>query len=90
MQETRVDPWVGKILWSRNWQPTRVFSPREFHGQRSLAGHSPWGCKESDTTEQLAHIPSFYSVVSTLEYAVSEKYEGLTYTLVFKEIKMYV
>ena len=71
MQETRVDPRVGKILWSRNWQPTPVFSPGEFHGQRSLAGYSPWGCKESDTTEQLAHTPSFYSIVSTLEQAVS-------------------
>jgi len=28
--------------------------PGEFHGQRSLAGYSPWGCKESDTTEQLS------------------------------------
>ena len=26
----------------------------EFHGQRSLAGYSPWGCKESDTTKQLS------------------------------------
>ena len=40
---------------SRNWQPTPVFLPGEFHGQRSLAGHSPWGCKESDPTEQLTH-----------------------------------
>ena len=30
--------------------PTPVFLPREFHGQRSLVGYSPWGCKESDTT----------------------------------------
>ena len=33
--------------------PTPVFLPGESHGQRSLAGYSPWGCKESDTTEQL-------------------------------------
>jgi len=32
-----------------------VFLPGEFHGQRSLAGYCPWGCKESDTTEQLTH-----------------------------------
>ena len=31
------------------------FLPGEFHGQRSLAGYSPWGCKESDTTERLTH-----------------------------------
>ena len=33
----RFDPWVGKIPWGRAWQPTLVFLPREFHGQRSLA-----------------------------------------------------
>ena len=33
------------------WQPTPVFLPGEFHGQRNLAGYSPWGHKESDTTE---------------------------------------
>ena len=44
---------VGKILWKRKWLPTPVFFPGEFHGQRSLAGYSPWGCKELDTTEQL-------------------------------------
>ena len=32
-------------------QPTPVFLPGEFHGQRSLVGYSPWGCKELDTTE---------------------------------------
>ena len=45
------DPWVGKIFWRRSWQPTPVFLPRESHGQRSLQGCSPWGRKESDTTE---------------------------------------
>ena len=33
------------------WQPTPVFLPREFHGQKTLAGCSPGGRKESDTTE---------------------------------------
>jgi len=45
------DPWLRKIPWRRVWQPTPVFLPGEFHGQRSLAGYSPLGCKESDTTE---------------------------------------
>ena len=40
-------PWVGKIPWRRAWQPTAVFLPGESHGQRSLAGCSPWGRKES-------------------------------------------
>ena len=44
-------PWVGKIPWIREWQPTPVFLPGEFHGQTSLVGYSPWGGKESDTTE---------------------------------------
>ena len=49
------DPWVGKILWQGAWQPTPVFLPGESHGQRGLAGYSPWGRKESDTTERLNH-----------------------------------
>ena len=39
------DPWVGKILWRREWQPTPVFLPRKFHGQRSLVVYSSWGRK---------------------------------------------
>ena len=50
MRET----WVGKIPWRRKWLPTPVFWPGEFHGQRSLAGYSPWGHKESDTTEKFS------------------------------------
>ena len=47
------NPWVGKLPWRRAWQPTPVFLPGESHGQRSLAGYSPWGCRESDATERL-------------------------------------
>ena len=36
------DPWTGKILWRRKWAPTPLFLPGELHGQRSLAGGSPW------------------------------------------------
>ena len=53
-QETRL--WslgVGKIPWRREQPPTPVFSNEESHGQRSLVGYSPWGLKESDTTEWL-------------------------------------
>ena len=35
------DPWIGKIPWSRKWQPTPVFLPGKSHGQGSLAGYSP-------------------------------------------------
>ena len=45
MQETRpgFDPWVRKIPWRREWKPTPVLLPGEFHGQRRLAGYGPWG-----------------------------------------------
>ena len=46
-------PGLGRFPWRRKWQPTPVFLPGESHGGRSLAGYSPWGCKESDTTERL-------------------------------------
>ena len=44
--------WVGKIPQRRAWQSTTVFLPED--GQRSLVSYSPWGCKESDTTEGLS------------------------------------
>ena len=45
-------PGLGRSLGKGHGNP--VFLPRESHGQRSLAGYSPWGHKESDTTEQLS------------------------------------
>ena len=50
------DPWVGKIPWRREWQPTPVFLPGESHGQRNLAGYSPWGHKESGMTEVTEYL----------------------------------
>ena len=44
------DPWVRKIPWSRKWQPTQVFFSGKSHGQRSLEGYSPWGCKQLNMT----------------------------------------
>ena len=47
------DPWVGgRYPWRRQWQPTPVLLPGESHGWRNLVGYSPWGLKESDTTER--------------------------------------
>ena len=40
MQETRIQS-LGQ-----EGKPTPIFLPREFHGQKSLAGYSPWSCKE--------------------------------------------
>ena len=51
--------WVRKMPWRRKWQPIPELLPGESHGPRSLVGYSPWGCKESDTTEQL-HFPFLF------------------------------
>ena len=50
------DDWsdlAACIEWRRQWQPTPILLPGKSHGRRSLVGCSPWGCEESDTTEQL-------------------------------------
>ena len=44
------------IPWKRKWQFTPILLPGEAHGQRSLVGYRPWGCKELDTTEQLVGL----------------------------------
>ena len=41
------------VVWRRQWHPTPVLLPGKSHGWRSLVGCSPWGSKESDTTERL-------------------------------------
>ena len=51
----RFDPWVGRIPWKSAQQPTPVFLSGEYHGQKSQTGSSPWGCKESYTTEAIYH-----------------------------------
>ena len=61
------DPWVGKIPWKKAWQPSPVFWPGEFHGQRSLEGYSLWGHKQLDTTEPLS-----LSVVSPINISNNE------------------
>ena len=59
LQKTQIQTlgwaWVGEIPWRSKWQLTPVFLPAETHRQRSLVGYSPWGHKQSDTTEQLNH-----------------------------------
>ena len=42
-----------EIIRRRQWHPTPVLLPGKSHGRRSLVGCSPWGRKESDTTERL-------------------------------------
>ena len=54
MQETRVRSLGWEDPLEKEWQPTPVFLPGKSYGWRSLVGYSPWGHKESDTTEQLS------------------------------------
>ena len=51
------NPWVTRMPWRREWLPTPIFKSEVSHGRRELAGHSPWGHKESDMTEWLTHHP---------------------------------
>ena len=50
-------PGLERYPWGREWLPTRILLPGEFHEKSSLTGFSPWGCKESDTTERLTLVP---------------------------------
>jgi len=54
------NPCVGEIPWRRERLPTPVFWPAEFHGL-----YNPWGCKESDTTEQLS-LSLFNEIISII------------------------
>ena len=59
------DPGLGRSPGGGDDNPTPIFFPGEFLGQRSLAGYSPWDCKELDTTEQLSThtLLLFYSSI---------------------------
>ena len=57
-----LDPWAGKIPWSGKRQPTLVFLPGKFNGQRSLVGYSPWA-----TIEQLNTHTHTYLAVNILD-----------------------
>ena len=66
------DPCIEKILWRRKWQPTPVFLPEESHGQKSLVGYSPWGCKESDKTKNTQFSVNFFHGAYEYEEVVPE------------------
>ena len=53
MQETQVRSLGREDPLEKEMAPTPVFLPGESHGGRNLVGYSPWGRKESDTTERL-------------------------------------
>ena len=77
-----LDLWVRKIHWSRKWQPTPVFLHGKVQGQRSLAGYSPWGCKQSDTTEQLNDSLDINTLVVGFKLSTTSLLNSWKYTLV--------
>ena len=59
----RFDPWVGKIFWSRKWQPTPVFTPGKSQGYRRLVGCSLWGHKSQTRLSDWVHsTPPYVSI----------------------------
>ena len=58
--------WVREILWRRKRQPTPILMPGKFRRHRSLAGCSPWGHKEWDTTDHLTATEEDYWLPSNL------------------------
>ena len=66
----RLSLWVGKIPRRREWQPTPVFSPGEFHELRSLVGYSSGSLKESETTEwlTLSFLIGEMQITATMRY----------------------
>ena len=74
-KETWVRSLVRKIPWRRKWQSTPVSLPRELHGQRRVAGYSPWGHKESNATEHACSLPPIRPPFCTLPHT-SVNYSG--------------
>jgi len=71
------NPWVGKILWRRQWQPTPVLLPGKFRGWRSLVGYSPWGHKELEITEQL-HFHFLWTLTANIYLPLLAKINNTT------------
>ena len=79
MLETQVRSLGQEDPLEKGMQPIPLLLPREFHGQRSLAGYSPWGRKELDTTEQLTHTCTHTHTHPHTHYNIcnSEALQGL-------------
>ena len=59
---------LSAIPWRRKWKPTPVFLPEKSHGQRSLAGYGPWGCKELDLTKQPSTQAQIFDIPHSKRY----------------------
>ena len=77
------DPWVRKMPWNRKWQLTSVFLPGKSHGQKSLAGYSPWGHKESDMTENTHRVCVFMCVFVLSQFIMNKEVSLISRNLLF-------
>ena len=75
-------PWIGKIPWRRKWHLSPVFLPEKSHGQRSLVGYIPGGCKERGITE---HTRT-HTITSKSPHSEARRYPGQKNTLVCQEM----
>ena len=77
----RFNPWVEKIPWRREWQFTPAFLPGESHGQRSLAGYSPRGHKDLDTTKQFSRQRKITASFRAIVFMVLMLYSAIVNTI---------
>ena len=87
-REAQFNPWVGKIFWRRKWQPTLLLLPGKFHGWRSMVGYSPWGLKESDTTEQL-HFHFHFEIERATQIFIFKSYNPLCFHCLLPSPKVF-
>ena len=67
------DPWIEKIPWKREWQPTPFFLLEKFCGQRSMVGHSLWGRKELDMIKHAVCLFFFLLVLYSKKKLLKKK-----------------
>ena len=80
------DLWVGKILWRRKWQPTPVFLPGKFHGQRSLAGYSPLGAKSQTRLRNWEHTNC--TVQWYVHHVIWSSPSSISWIFLFSKLKL--
>ena len=76
--ETRVRSLGWEVPWRRKWQSTPVLLPGKSHGQRSLVGYSPRGCKESDPTERSSPYLNFSKLNNLATKSMQFSHQNLT------------
>ena len=74
----RFDLWVETVSWRRQWQPAPVFLPGKPHAQRSLAGYSPWGRKETAHVHTCSQSTGNHRWISLEKQKKETKAEGFS------------